>query len=116
MNVEAERVVVQRLLRGGMALSTLLFLAGLLAASSQGGITPRGVRLLAISSTARSGDVGEAVAAVAVLVLAATPVARVLALVDRWARERDFRFMGISLVVAAILGCAILGVTGVWAP
>ncbi len=35
MNVASERRVVERLLQGGMALSTLLFLAGMLAAFSR---------------------------------------------------------------------------------
>lgn len=112
MNVASERVVVERLLQGGMALSTLLFLAGILAALSQGGITPRGLPLFAIVSAAREGEVGEAVAAVGVLVLAATPVVRVLALAYLWAREKDFRFMWISLAVAAVLAFSMLSGKG----
>ena len=112
MNVEAERVVVERLLRGGMLVSTLLFLAGMLAAFTHGGITPRGVALVAIPSAVRSGDVGESVAATGVLVLAATPVARVLALAYLWGRERDLRFVAVSLVVTAVLAFAIFSGRG----
>jgi uncharacterized membrane protein len=112
MNIASERVVVERLLRAGMALSTLLFLAGILVAFSEGGMTPRGLPLFAIAAAAREGEVGEAVAAVGVLVLAATPVVRVLALACLWAREKDFRFMWISLVVAAVLAFSILSGKG----
>ncbi len=112
MNVGSERTIVERLLQGGMVLSTLLFLAGMLAAFSNGGITPRGVPLFTIPSAVRSGEVGEAVAAMGVLVLAATPVARVLALAYLWAREKDLRFMSVALVVAAILAFAILSGRG----
>ncbi len=115
MSVASERVVVERLLQGGMVVSTLLFLGGMLAASSEGRITPRGLPLFAIAAAAHDGNaghVGEAVAAMGVLVLAATPVVRVLALAWLWARERDFRFMWISLAVAAVLAFSILSGKG----
>ena len=108
----SERAVVQRLLQGGMVLSVLLLLAGMLAAFSHEQIVSRGLPLFGIVSAARAGEVGEAVAALGVLVLAATPVARVVALAGLWAREKDFRFMWISLAVAAILTFSILCATG----
>ncbi len=47
-----------------------------------------------------------------VLVLAATPVVRVLALAYLWAREKDFRFMSVALAVAAILAFSMLSGKG----
>jgi hypothetical protein len=108
VNVASERTVVERLLQGGMALSTLLFLAGLLVAFSREQIVSHGLPLFGIASAARDGDVGEAVAASTRTPRAATPVVRVLALAYLWARERDLRFLGVALAVAAILGFSIL--------
>ena len=46
--------------------------------------------------------------ALGVLVLAATPLFRVLALVVLWTRERDWRFVVVALLVVATLSMAIV--------
>jgi len=43
-----------------------------------------------------------------VVVLALTPVARVLVLIGLWVRERDWRFVAVAGVVLVVLGVAVV--------
>jgi uncharacterized membrane protein len=108
MKSVGERASVQLLLRAGMGLSVLLFLVGLLLAFAHGGATPVGVPLFSLGALARHGEFAELIAALGVLVLASTPIVRVLLLAWLWAQEKDRRFMWIAITVAAILAFAVV--------
>ena len=93
------------ILRIGLALSVLLFAAGLLvrlAAGTDGAPSVRPWHL--------EGDLGLVLSTLGVTVLAMTPAVRVLALVVLWWRERDWRFVAVALAVVFTLGVgAVLG-------
>ena len=100
-----ERKSVQLLLRAGLALSGTLMTAGFAlqfahdALRSQG-FAPRDL-------FAASLPLGERLMGAGILVLAATPAVRVIALLLLWTRERDFRFVAVALAVIATLSAAI---------
>ncbi|HVM63660.1 MAG TPA: DUF1634 domain-containing protein, partial [Acidimicrobiales bacterium] len=87
-----DRRVVQLLLRTGLVTSTVLFAVGLLMNILSG--HHRAVRV-AMFHLLSQGTTGERVMAWGVLVLACTPAFRVLSLALLWARERDWRFVGV---------------------
>lgn len=111
MSVEAQdeihRVqrIVQRLLRVGLAISVLLMLIGLVMKIASGSRRSTGVRMFSLAATASNPDL---VMAIGVLVLAATPAFRVIALVVLWSRERDWRFVGVAATVVVTLSFAII--------
>ncbi len=101
-----ERTLVVWILRIGLALSTLLMAAGVGMAWVEGRLTTHAVALSQIGSMLTHGR-PSAVMEAGILVLLATPVVRVLALVGVFARDRDPRFVAAAATVAALL---ILGV------
>jgi uncharacterized membrane protein len=97
------RRVVQLLLRSGLACAFMLMVAGIVVQIVDGRREAPAVRLFHIGAARR----GDALMALGVLVLAATPALRVVALLVLWARQRDRRFVAVALVVFAVLGAAI---------
>lgn len=96
---------VQRLLQSGLALSALLMAAGLLLQLASGVRGAESVKMFEVASAPVS--LGQRLMALGILVLAFTPVFRVLMLVALWIRERDWRFVGVALAVVVVLAAAI---------
>ena len=97
--------IVQWLLRAGLAISVALMAVGLVMKIASGSHRSHETKMFALGA---SGSTADTVMAIGVLVLALTPAFRVLALVVLWARERDWRFMGVALGVVVTLSAAVL--------
>ncbi len=95
---------VQWVLRGGLALATLLLAVGLALALASGDHTAVPIRLHDVLS---EGATSDRLISIGLVLLAFTPVVRVLALVVIWSIERDRKFVLVGLVVIAVLGTAI---------
>jgi uncharacterized membrane protein len=96
----SDRRWVQGALRVGLALGGLLLAAGFLLA------LVRGERVTGAASPwhlLATGPLPDRLMSGGMLLLAATPVARVGVLVAVWVRERDHRFAALALLVLAIL-------------
>lgn len=101
---EPVRHFIQRVLRFGLVLSFLLMLLGYVMAVAGGSLGPApAVRLFDIANTPNTAEL---VMALGVLVLALTPAVRALSLLVLWARERDWRFVGVAVAVVLVLGVA----------
>ncbi|MGH9087886.1 MAG: DUF1634 domain-containing protein [Acidimicrobiales bacterium] len=96
--------VVKLVLRTGLGCALALLLAGLAAQLASGDHAAVTVRMFDLFGPRR---VGERIMAVGVLVLALTPAAGVLSVVVSWIRERDRPYVGVGLVVVAVLGGAV---------
>ncbi len=83
----------------------VLVAGGLIAALVTGEPSGDAVSLHSLFSEA---TVADRLIAIGLLVLAFTPVMRVVALIAIWIGERDWRFVVLSLIVAAILAVSIL--------
>jgi uncharacterized protein len=95
---------VQWVLRGGLAIACALIGVGLVIALANGEHMAARVHLHALLS---EGTTADRVIACGLLLLAMTPVVRVLSLVVIYALERDRRFVLVSLIVVVVLGAAI---------
>ena len=95
---------VQWVLRLGLAISCVMLAIGLGIALATGQHVAAPLRLHHILS---DGTVADRVIALGLLLLAMTPVVRVLSLVVIYAIERDRKFALVALVVVAVLGAAI---------
>ena len=95
---------VQLLLRVGLGVAVALMAVGLALKVASGSVRSSRIELFALGA----GSTADLVMALGVLVLAATPVFRVLALVVLWTRERDWRFVASALLVVVTLSVAIL--------
>lgn len=93
------------MLRLGLGVSVTLMLAGLAFAIVSGEHDPVPVRL---SGLATDGSVPDRLMAGGVLVLALTPVVRVVSLIVIWAKERDVRFVAVGVTVVAVLVTSLL--------
>lgn len=104
---EVHRVqrIVQWLLRGGLIVAVVLMATGFGMKLASGSHESPGVKLFSLGSADANADL---VMAVGVLVLALTPAFRVLALVVLWARERDWRFVGVACAVVVTLSLAVI--------
>ena len=101
-----ERDLVTNLLRGGLALSTLLMLAGVIVSLASGHVRPIAVSM---DDLFRGGlSLGERLMGTGILVLAATPAFRVIALLFLWIRERDWRFVIVAAIVIITLSLSII--------
>ena len=96
---------VQWVLRGGLAIACVLIAAGLALALASGEHMARRVHLHSLLS---EGTTADRVIAAGLLLLAMTPVVRVLSLVAIYALERDRRFALVSFIVVIVLGTAII--------
>lgn len=97
---------VQLVLRGGLLTSVVLMVTGLAIRFARGEDDAPAIGLMDLFT--RKGDVGLMLTAFGILVLALTPALRVLALVGVWWRERDYRFVGVALIVVATLITSVL--------
>lgn len=104
-------VTISRVLVAGLAVAVFLLLVGAILAAVRAG-TP-------VARRTSFSDIARALAALepggffdlGLLVLIATPVARVVALLAAFAHRRQWVFVGISAVVLVVLAlCAFLGV------
>ena len=102
--IHRDQRAVQLLLRVGLGLAVALMAIGLGLKVASGSHRSSGIELFALTS----GSTADLVMALGVLVLAATPLFRVLALVVLWTRERDWRFVGVALLVVVTLSMAIV--------
>ena len=99
---------VHAILLGGLILSGLLLLAGLVLVFVRQeprplGIPEAGFELL---RHAVNGE-GVAILNLGLLILLFTPALRVAVLVVGWSLERDWTFMAVSLVVLMLLGISL---------
>jgi uncharacterized membrane protein len=97
--------VIQWVLRGGLAASVVLMLAGFALKMAGGDASAPAVPIDAVLAPL---DLADRLMVLGVLILGLTPAARVLALVGLWARERDWRFAGVAVTVLAVLAVAAL--------
>ncbi len=95
---------MQWVLRGGLAIACVLLAVGLVIALATGERAAMPVHLHEVLS---EGTTADRVIACGLLLLAMTPVVRVLSLVAIWILERDRKFVLVGLVVIAVLGTAI---------
>jgi uncharacterized membrane protein len=96
---------VQWVLRGGLAISCVMLAIGVSIALATGEHVAAPIRLHHLLS---EGTVADRVIGVGLLLLAMTPVVRVLSLVVIYAIERDRKFSLVALVVVVVLAAAIL--------
>lgn len=100
-NEQADRKLVQVLLRSGLVLSLILMVAGLLVNVVAGHTEPTSVAMSDLLS--ESLVLGDRLLGFGVLALSLTPVLRVLTLTLIWTREKDWKFVGVSLLVMVAL-------------
>lgn len=98
---------VQVLLRVGIGVAGALIAAGLALAALHGRLVAHPVAVAELPALLRAGR-PSGFMALGLLVLLATPILRVLALVASFARDRDWRFAGVALGVALLLLVGIL--------
>jgi uncharacterized membrane protein len=96
--------VIAAILRGGLVVSALLLGAALVAELVSGERRTPAVKMFHLGSAPTVADL---LGAIGLLVLALTPVVRVLSLVYLWTRERDWRYVLVSVTVVIVLGAAI---------
>jgi uncharacterized membrane protein len=107
------------LLRAGVALAVLVVLTGAVLYLTHFGQEPANYRsfhgetqkLLSVSGTVQAALGGEPAAIIqfGLLVLIATPIARVIFSIFAFAAERDWLYVAITLIVLAILLASLLG-------
>lgn len=95
-------VAVSRTLAAGVGGSLALMGAGLLLALAHGSVPDAATPLAALPAAVRAGDPA-ALMSLGLLVLLATPAARVCVLVWQFARRGEWRFVAVSLVVLGVL-------------
>ncbi len=101
-------VAVSRTLKMGVVLSMTMMTAGLLLAFARGGPLPDAATpLRSLASGLGSADPG-ALMSLGLLVLLATPAARVVVLAWQFARRREWLFLAVSLIVLSVLAGSIL--------
>ena len=96
---------VQQLLRGGLGAAAALMALGLavqLASGVRGSVS---VEMFGVG--AAGIPLGERLMALGILVLAFTPVLRVVVLIALWTKERDWRFVAVAVAVLLTLSAAI---------
>ena len=97
--------LVQAVLRVGLGIALVLLLAGLVIQLANGQHEAFSVKMFDLWAPR---PIGERVMAVGALILAITPVAGVLSVVGSWVAERDRRFVGVGLIVVAVLSAAVV--------
>lgn len=102
----AERGAIVALLRIGLAACMALMAVGLAFAVGEADLRSHSVALGEILPSLARGQPSGFLAA-GIVVLVATPLARVLALAVGFAMERDWRFAAVALAVAMILGLGV---------
>jgi uncharacterized membrane protein len=102
-----ERGIVSRALRVGVVVSAALMLAGVAMAGVKGRLRAHPVRISHLLTRLHGGH-PSAYMALGILLLLATPIARVLLLVAGFSYARDWRFAAIASTVAVLIGVAIV--------
>jgi uncharacterized membrane protein len=101
--------VLSRMMLAGLALAIVLMIAGAVLAAVRGSSVQSSTSITDLPKLLANGD-PSGLLDLGLLVLLATPFARVVALVIAFASRREWLFAGISLVVIAILALsAFLG-------
>jgi uncharacterized membrane protein len=101
-------VAVSRTLAAGVGASMFLMTAGLLLALTRGGPLPDSATPLpALGAGLASADPG-ALMSLGLIILLATPAARVVVLTWQFARRREWLFAAVSLVVLGVLAASVL--------
>lgn len=96
---------IQWVLRIGLLLGVVTMASGLAIDLVEGDMAAVAVPLRSIT---RAGSVGDRVMAVGILMLILTPVARVVALIGIWGRQRDRKFALVGTVVLVVLCLGIV--------
>lgn len=106
----ADRRWVQGLLRGGLGLAVLLMLMGigmhLCQILNQTPMTA--VRIQLSDLTDSSVQIADRLLGWGIFVLAVTPAVRVVMLMLLWAKERDWKYAGVSLFVLMTLALSVI--------
>jgi len=97
---------VSWLLKLGLIGSAALLAIGMVLQLASGDTVARPTGLVSAGEGERTW--GEVLMGAGVVVLALTPVARVLVLIGLWVRERDWRFVAVAGVVLVVLGVAVV--------
>ncbi|MHB2017589.1 MAG: DUF1634 domain-containing protein [Candidatus Xenobia bacterium] len=98
---------VGRMLQAGLVAACLLMLFGLGAAIAHGHVTDLALSLHQFPAAMRAG-LPEAWITLGLLILVATPVLRVLALIVIFLIERDPKFAFVAVLVALFLTAAVI--------
>jgi uncharacterized membrane protein len=104
---------LSRVLLAGLSLAVLLFLVGVVLAAIKPGVSLSASSIVEMPGALAALEPG-GFFDLGLLVLLATPAARVIALLVSFARRRLWVFSGVSLVVLIVLALsAFLGLRGV---
>jgi uncharacterized membrane protein len=101
-----EERAVQRLLRGGLIVSSLLLAAGLGWTLATGTLQAHPVSFRGLTHSLGSGHPG-GIMALGLMVLLALPVVRVIVLAIDFARARDWRYAAVASIVLMLLVLAV---------
>ena len=96
---------IQWVLRAGLGLGVTAMAIGLVIDLAEGDLAAVAVPLWSLFGV---GSVGDRAMALGILVLALTPVVRVVALVIVWWREHDRRFAAVGAAVLVVLALGVL--------
>jgi uncharacterized membrane protein len=105
----SDRKLVQFFLRSGLVISMILMMMGLVVNMSTGYNEAVPVAMFELFD--ESLMLGDRLLGFGVLILSLTPAIRVITLTILWTREKDWKFVGISIVVitALIISVALGG-------
>jgi uncharacterized membrane protein len=105
--MDVERHVIQILLRTGLLISMLFMAAGAILRVQEGSLDSQGVTLNDLFNFRSGVLLGDRWMAYGILLLAMTPVIRVLALFGLWTYDKDWKFTAVAFVVLVTLAMAI---------
>lgn len=105
-NDRREERAVQRLLRGGLILSSLLLAAGLGWALAASRLQAHPVSFRSLTHSFGSGH-PSGIMGLGLMVLLVLPVVRVVVLAIDFARTRDWRYAAVALTVLMLLFLAV---------
>lgn len=95
-------------LLGGLLVSAVLLVTGMLAMLTKGEIPTAGHEPLAELLRESAQFHGPALTVLGLLVLMVTPILRVVVLLAGWAIDREWRFSAVALTVLALLIASLL--------
>jgi len=101
-----EELAVQRLLRGGLILSSLLMAIGMAWALVASTLERHSVSFRSVAHYVATGR-PSGLMGLGLFVLVALPVARIIVLVVDFTRERDWRYAAVGLTVLGLLILAV---------
>jgi uncharacterized membrane protein len=102
---KGEHRAVQFILRAGLLVASVLMAVGMVVHLISGHGRAPAVPLFSIFA---QHEMGLFLTALGVAVLGLTPMVRVAALVVIWARERDWKFVGVAFAVVVVLTAAVV--------